>query len=362
MKSLRRFGWRSLAAVLIVALAAPIPVRSAVAPLGTARGFGLAKLSIDTGKSWFPIGQKSFPILDGAVLRTTEGGAVLDLVDGSRVDVFPFSAVRFENSGQPTQAGRILLLYGRVTFRLAERTWVRILTPAARLEPIHPGPLAGEVCVSGSGLMGLKMAAGDLQVIRVGTGAPRARLASREPVFLPKKPTVQGFFFTSETPRVAPRDVQAIFWPSGRSAGYLTRTYDFVIAPGFTADLTGSFPSGLVRVAMAKIPEADAAHDAVPLFDLGGHYVGYVSGPMFYAEDFGRKPEPQPETKDQPQGAQGGDQAQEGKPTGMSKTAVTALSAAGIVGLAGLGAGLGSGGGGGGGGGAAPPPATPKRP
>ena len=362
MELSRRLGGRSLAAALVVALAAPIPVWSAVAPLGTARGFGLAKLSVDTGKSWLLIGQKSFPILDGTVLRSAEGGAVLDLADGSRVDVFPFSAVRFENSGQPTQAGRILLLYGRVTFRLAERTGVRILTPAARFEPIHPGPLAGEVFVSGSGLMGLKLAEGNLQVIRTGTGAPRALLASREPVFLPKKPAVKGFFFTSETPRVAPRDVQAIFWPSGRSAGYLTRTYDFVISPGFTADLTGSFPSGLVRVAMAKIPEADVALDATPLFDLGGHYVGYVSGPMFYAEDFGRKPEQQPGIQTQPQAGQGGNLTQEGTLLGMSTPAGTAFSAAAVVGLgAGVGAGLSGGGGGGGGGGGAPPAATPIR-
>jgi hypothetical protein len=363
MKSLRRFRWRPLAAVLIVALAAPVPVWSAVAPLGTARGFGLAKLSVDTGKSWLPIGERSFPILDGAELRSVAGGVVLDLVDGSRVDVFPFSAIRFENSGQPAQAGKILLLYGRVSFRLAERTRIQILTPLARLEPIHPEPIAGEVFVTGSGLMGLKMAAGDLRVIQVGTAAPRTLLASREPVFLPTKPTAKGFFFTSETPRIAPGDVRAIFWPSGRSAGYLTRTYDFVISPGFTADLTGSIPSRLVRVAMAKIPEADAAHDAMPLFDLGGHYVGYVSGPMFYAEDFGRKPEQQPATPDHPQGVQGEAQTQEGKPTGMSRTAVTALSAAGIVGLVAIGAGLGSGGGGGGGGGGgAPPAATPIQP
>src|SRR5207302_4475429 len=189
MELSRRLGGRSLAAALIVALAAPVPVWSAVAPLGTARGFGLAKLSVDTGKSWLLIGQKSFPILDGTVLRSAEGGAVLDLADGSRVDVFPFSALRFENSGPPTEAAKISLLYGRVSFRLAERTRVRILTPPARLEPIHPGLIVAEGFVSGSGLMGLKLAEGDLQVIRAGPGAPRALLASREPVFLPKKPT-----------------------------------------------------------------------------------------------------------------------------------------------------------------------------
>lgn len=362
MKLLRRFAVRSLAAVFIVVLASPIPVWSAVAPLGVVRGFGSAKLTVDTGKSWLLIGQQSFPILDGTVLRSTEGGAVLDLADGSRVDVFPFSAVRFENSGPPTEAAKISLLYGRMSFRLAERTRVRILTPPARLEPIHPGLIVGEVFVSGSGLMGLKLAEGNLQVVRAGPGARRALLASREPVFLPKKPTVKGFFFTSETPRIAPGDVQAIFWPSGRSAGYLTRTYDFVISPGFTADLTGSFPSRLVRVAMARIPEADVAHDATPLFDLGGHYVGYVSGPMFYAEDFGRKPEQQTAAQTQPQAAQGGNLTQEGTLLGMSTPAVTAISAAGVVGLgAGVGAGL-SGGGGGGGGGGAPAAATPIRP
>jgi hypothetical protein len=369
--SSRQVGCRLLASVLVVALAAPVSVWSAVAPLGTARGFGPAKLSVDASKSWLPIGARSFPILDGAELRSAGGGAVVDLTDGSRLDVLPFSAIRFETSGP---AAKISLLFGRVRFRLAEQSRVEVLTPSARLEPARPGLLVGEVFVSRSGLMGLKMTEGQLQV----TAPGRVLLAGREPVFLPKAPTVRGFYFTSDAPVAIPRDARAIFGPSGRSVGYLTGGDGFVIQPGFTADLTRPFPSKLVRFAMAKIPRADVANDAMPLFDLGGHSVGYVSGPMFYAQSqySGQSPAQPPATQGRPARAQAQppaiqaqpqaalaeeEEALEGTAFGMSETTTTALAAVGLGGLIAGGVGLGVTSGGGGSH-ASPPPATPVGP
>ena len=374
IRTTRRAHGRLLAAGLALTLAAPSCVWGDLTPLGTARGFGSARLSVDAHKSWLPIGARSFPILEGAELRSAGGGAVLDLTDGGRLDVFPFSAIRFEASGQ---AAKISLLFGRVRFRLPEQSRVEILTPSARLEAVRPGLLVGEVFVSRSGLMGLKMTAGHLQVTPVGTPA-RVLLAGREPVFLPgRPPAVRGFYFTSDTPVAIPRDARAIFEPSGRSVGYLTGVDTFVIQPGFTANLTRGFPSQLVQFAMAKIPPAEIANDAMPLFDLGGHSVGYVSGPMFYAQNVGQPPAPLPSTQArppatqaQPSGTQaqpqnaavGEEEALEGTTFGMSETTLTALSAVGLGGVVagGVGAGLSSGGGGGSH--AAPPPATPVGP
>jgi len=206
------------------------------------------------------------------------------------------------------------------------------------------------------------------------TAPGRVLLAGREPVFLPKAPTAPGFYFTSDTPVAIPRDARAIFGPSGRSVGYLTGGDGFVIQPGFTADLTRPFPSKLVRFAMAKIPRADVANDAMPLFDLGGHSVGYVSGPMFYAQNHGQSPAQPPATPKRSPKAQAQPPAIQAEPQvvgeeevleetafGMSETTVTALSAVGLGGLlaGGVGLGLTSGGGGSH---ASPPPATPVGP
>ena len=127
IRSTRRAHGRLLAAGLALTLAAPSCVWGDLTPLGTARGFGSARLSVDAHKSWLPIGARSFPILEGAELRSAGGGAVLDLTDGGRLDVFPFSVIRFEASGQ---AAKISLLFGRVRFRLPEQSRVEILTPS----------------------------------------------------------------------------------------------------------------------------------------------------------------------------------------------------------------------------------------
>ena len=80
-----------------------------------------------------------------------------------------------------------------------------------------------------------------------------------------------------------PADARGVFAPSGESVGYLGPDGKLVIHPGFTNDLTRPFPPELVQPAMAKIVENDRNHAATPLFDVNGGYVGYLSGPIFYA-------------------------------------------------------------------------------
>src|SRR5437016_9437397 len=189
---------------LIVTLAGGVPVSRATRALGTMRGFGAAKVSIDSDKSWRRVGAHSFPILEGADLRTTTGGAVLDLADGSRVNVLPFTAVRFGAKGQATQ---LSVSYGRMTFRFPELSRVEILTRSAKLEPVPQARMAGEVGVSGAGAMGLKMSQGALRVARLDN--PRlVLLASREPVFLPKRPAFAGPMFSSDMPLAVPSDAK----------------------------------------------------------------------------------------------------------------------------------------------------------
>ena len=280
LRSVRQF----LTIGLIVTLAGGVPVSGATTPLGTMRGFGAAKVSIDADKSWLRVGAHAFPVLEGADLRTTTGGAALDLADGSRVNVLPFSAVRFGARGQATQ---LSVSYGRLTFRFPELSRVEILTRSAKLEPVPQARMAGEVVVSGAGAMGLKMSQGALRVARLDN--PRlVLLASREPVFLPKRPAVTGPMFSSDMPLAVPSDAKAVFAPDGHSIGYLTPGgSNFTISPGFTSDLTRPFSSRLVQLAMAKIPDPDVKNDAMPLFDVNGQYGGYVSGPEFYPQNSG---------------------------------------------------------------------------
>lgn len=272
--------WRGgLVGVLVLALAAPVPTWSAAAVLGTARGVRLVQLSLDEGKSWFPLGGRSFPVMEGTQLRSTTGGALLDLIDGSRINALPFSALRVRETGRAIE---ISLLHGRLTFRLPAATRVEIRTPAARLAPGREPVMAGEVFVGGDGTTGLKMAEGTLQVQEF-AGTQRVLLASLEPVFLPKRPTGQGPLFSTDIPAAPPAGARGVFTPKGESIGYLRPDAQLVVHPGFTADLTQPFPARLVQVAMATIPEK-TRQDSVPLFDVNGGYVGYLAGPVFYAQ------------------------------------------------------------------------------
>jgi hypothetical protein len=107
--------------------------------------------------------------------------------------------------------------------------------------------------------------------------------ASLEPVFLPKRPATAGPLFTVDAPAMAPIGSRSVFSPKGESLGYVRPDAQLVVHPGFTADLTHPFPVKFVQLAMAKVPEKDRG-DATPLFDVNGGYLGYLAGPMFYAQ------------------------------------------------------------------------------
>ena len=280
MKRCGRLSKRALIGFIVLSLVAPFPGWSNSPPLGTARGVRAAKLSIDGGKTWLAVTGRSLPVLNGAELRTAGGSAVLDLSDGSRVGVHPFSTVQFKETNGTTG---LSLLRGRLTFHLPAETRVEILTPSARLEPVRQKAMVGEVFAGAAGLTGLKMTEGTVQV-RSLADERRPILASLEPVFLPKPPAASGSFFSTDPLPPVPAGAKGVFAPTGESIGYLGPDGKLVIDPGFTNDLTRPFSPKLVQLAMAAIPEPDRTDETVPLFDVNGGYVGYLAGPAFYAQ------------------------------------------------------------------------------
>src|SRR5215475_110511 len=239
-----------LIGVLVLSMATPLTGWTA-ASLGVARGVSSAKLSIDGGKTWLPLGGRSLPVLDGAQLRSASGGATLDLSDGSRISILPFSSLQFRDTGQGTQ---ITLTYGRIAFKLPEDTRLRIVTPSARLEPVRTSAMKGELFVGSKGVMGLKMTEGSLQVRSL--GEPRVTmLASLEPVYLPQRPAGSDSLFTTETPPPAPANAKPVFGPGGESVGYVGPDGKLVVYPGFTANLTRPYAPRLIQLAMASIPQ-----------------------------------------------------------------------------------------------------------
>lgn len=276
----RRAFQSALVVLLVVSLAIPPVARGAAASLGTARGLRAAEMSLDGGQSWLPLGGRALPVLDGSRLRTSVGGALVDLTDGSRLNVLPFSALEFRETGRATE---VTLVQGRLLFRLAARARVEIRTAAARVEAAGREPAAGEVFAGPDGTTGLRASRGSLQVQEL-AGGRRTLAASLQPVFLPKPPAGPGPHFALEQAAATPpADARGVFSPRGESVGYLRGDRQLVVHPGYTEDLTRPFPPKLVQLALARVPEAHRA-DALPLFDVNGGYVGYLAGPVFYAQ------------------------------------------------------------------------------
>jgi hypothetical protein len=277
---LRRIWQSGLVSILIVQLAAPLPAMSAVASLGTARGVRGVELSLDSGKTWLSLGTNALPVVDDTYIRSSTGNALLDLADGSRINLLPFTAVSLKETGSAIE---LTLHYGRLTFALPSKTQVVILSKIARLDPVRSEVMAGEVVVDGKGTLGLKMSRGRLQVTDL-TDRRQVRLASVEPVFLPKRPPAEVSFLSSPgSASPPPADAKPIFNPQGQSLGYLRPDGQLVVQPGFTSNLSRAFPPKVIQTAMAKVAPEDR-QTAMPFFDLGGGYVGYVSGPVFYAQ------------------------------------------------------------------------------
>ena len=312
--------------------AAPLPASSAI--LGSVRGLETARLSLNGGKSWLALGGRSLPVMPGTEIRSAGGNAQLALSDGSRISVMPFTSLRLAQTRRGTE---VSLAYGRLAFSLAELTTLEIVTPTARLEPITRETIAGEVFVIGTGLTGLQMSRGTLNV-RQRSQPNHIMLASVEPVFLPTPPSMPGVYFSSDTPDTPPLNAKGVFTPDGRSIGYVGRDSTLVIAPGYTRNLTRPFSPRLVRLVMNAIPEKDRTEDATPLFDVNGGYLGYLSGPVFYAQA-PTAPAPEPGTP----GEGGPPGPSSGGKKGLSTAAIAAMSA---VSAGGVGVGAAAAGGG----------------
>jgi hypothetical protein len=268
-----------LAVLLAAPVAVPLPAAGTPSVLGTVRGQRAVKVSLDGGKTWLAVGGLALPVVPGAELRTSGGVASLEMGE-ARINLAPFTTVRFAERRDTTE---VSLLSGRLAFRLPVRSRVEIVTPLARLEPTGTKPRIGELFVSGSDLMGLKMREGTLQV-RPAAEPQRPILASRAPVFLPKPPETTDSLFSSDALPTPPASSRAAFTPAGESIGYLDARGRLVIHPGFTANLTRPFAPKLVQLAANDIPVAHRQNDAVPLFDVNAGYLGYLSGPAFYAQ------------------------------------------------------------------------------
>ncbi|HSF31075.1 MAG TPA: FecR domain-containing protein [Candidatus Tectomicrobia bacterium] len=275
-------GWvwrRAVIGIFILSQMLSVYAWPGTTSLGTARGTRAVSLSLGEGKAWLSLAGRSYPVMPGMQIRSTTGRAAVELVDGSRVNVLPFSAIRFQEA---EGAIDILLLHGRLIFEFPAETRVEISTPSARLAPVRQAAMAGEVFVKSTGQVGLKMTRGTLEVHQF-TDPTQVMLASTDPIFVPQRPVGQGFLFTSDTVIAPPTGAKGTFSPKGKSIGYLQPDGQFIVQPGFTADLTQPFAARLVRMAMATIPDSSAS-DAMPLFDVNGKYLGYLRESAFYPE------------------------------------------------------------------------------
>jgi len=253
---------------------------SAPASLGTVRGAKTVEYTVNADRTWLPLRGQSYPVMPGMQLRSKATYAAIELIDGSRVNLLPFSMAQVQEAADTIQ---ISLVYGRLSFKLPAATRVEILTPSARLEPQRQEAMAGELFVKKEGTTGLKMTTGTLQVQEL-SDAHEVRLASLDPVFIPARPNNSGPLFSSDAPSTSAAGAKVVFTPQGESIGYLQTDGQLVVQPGYTADLTRPFPPKLVRLAMATIPEGTES-DAMPLFDVHGKYLGYLDGSEFYPQE-----------------------------------------------------------------------------
>jgi hypothetical protein len=273
--------WRGLVSgsVMIFQVLA-VSAWSAPASLGTVRGARTVEYTLNADRTWLPLRGQSYPVMPGMQLRSKATYATIELIDGSRMNLLPFSMAQVQETPDTIQ---ISLLYGRLSFKLPAATRIEILTPSARLEPQRQETMVGELFVNNGGTTGLKMTTGVLQVEEL-ADAHEVRLASLDPVFIPTRPISPGQLFSSDAPSTSGAGAKGVFTPKGESIGYLQTDGQLIVQPGFTADLTRPFPTKMVRLAMATIPEATES-DAMPLFDVNGKYLGYLNGSDFYPQE-----------------------------------------------------------------------------
>jgi hypothetical protein len=265
--------------LLIFSLALPIAGWAGATSFGTVRGTRGVEVTFNGGKTWVPLTRRALPLVQDVVMRSKRGHAQIVLVDGSRLTVLPSDILQLRDVDGTIE---VVLVRGRLTFQLPPDSRVAILTPQARLTPVRQQASAGEVFVSADNVVGVKMAEGTVQVQELADPG-QVMLASLEPVFVPAPPASQGVLFVSDVVDSPAPGAKGVFTPEGESLGYLQPDGRLVIQPGFTADLTRPFPSQLVRLAMATIPD-DSRGDSTPLFDVNGKYLGYLNGVDFHPQ------------------------------------------------------------------------------
>src|SRR5207247_11406150 len=112
------------------------------------------KATLDKGRTWLELKGNAVPVVSGTEGRSAGGAGAIELKDGSRIEVLPFSAVQCQQvSGDP----RVSVTYGRGNFNLHPQSKLQIVTPVARLESAEGGPVSGELFLTGGRVMGLKM-------------------------------------------------------------------------------------------------------------------------------------------------------------------------------------------------------------
>jgi FecR-like protein len=100
--------------------------------LGTARSSRAVEVSLDDGKAWLALGGRSSAVMPESLIRSRSGSALVELIDGSRVTILPFSAVRFHGAPGTME---VVLQHGRLTFQVPVDAQLEISTPSARLAP-----------------------------------------------------------------------------------------------------------------------------------------------------------------------------------------------------------------------------------
>lgn len=254
---------------------------ASAASIGTASGMRAAEMSLDGGKTWFALGKQTVPILEGAEMRSAAGAVLIDLADGSRLNLLPFSAVRIKDAGARAV---VSLVAGRLDFQLPPASRAEIGTRVARLEPGRQEAVAGELYAGPGDVAGVQVRQGSVRVHEL-VGARRTLVAGTEPVFVPRRPEGAELVFAADGAATAERaGGKAVFNAKGESVGFIAPDGRLVVQPGYTSDLTSAFPGKLVRAVLARVPEGDR-ESAAPVFDVNGRWVGYLLGQTFHGVD-----------------------------------------------------------------------------
>lgn len=266
-----------LVSPLVLSLALPMtsaPAVGAGIALGTARGIRSAELSLDGGTSWLSLKGRSLPLVAGSRVRSTTGAVSIELADGARLTLQPFSAATLKDSAD------VVLEYGRAGFRLAPASPLGLATAVARLETSGGAPAAGEV-VAARGATGVRVTQGSL-LLREANGTPRIVRAGGGPAMVPGTSPADAAFPVADAAAPAPAGARVVFTPEGENVGYVEDGRRLVVRPGFAADLSARFPARTVEQASARVPPASRG-EALLLLDANGGYAGYVADAVFYS-------------------------------------------------------------------------------